>query len=81
MKKYDAMNKTYEDQALSKNEKLIYNYLILMYNEASGYAYPSYVSLKKALSTTRDDTVSKILKSKLVKSDLDIYNFTSLFIF
>ena len=61
--KYDSMAKTYEDQSLTKNEKLIYVYLILLYNNTKQYAYPSYVSLKKALSTTRDDTVSKVIKS------------------
>ncbi len=61
--KYDSMAKTYEDQYLTKNEKLIYVYLILLHNNIKGYAYPSYSSLKKALSTTRDDTVSKVVKS------------------
>lgn len=61
--KYESMAKTYEDQSLTKNEKLIYVYLILLHNNIKNYAYPSYVSLKKALSTTRDDTVSKVIKS------------------
>lgn len=61
--KYDSMAKTYEDQDITKNEKLIYVYLILLYNNSKGFAYPSYTSLKRALSTTRDDTVSKVVKS------------------
>ncbi|MDU4413996.1 hypothetical protein GKD08_06110 [Paeniclostridium sordellii] len=72
--KYDSMAKTYEDQYLTKNEKLIYVYLILLHNNSKGFAYPSYVSLKRALSTTRDDTVSKIVKSleekRYIKRDL-----------
>ena len=36
--KYDSMAKTYEDQSLTKNEKLIYVYLILLYNNTKQYA-------------------------------------------
>jgi hypothetical protein len=58
-----AIDLTLDDMNLNKNEKLVYIKLIRLHNQAKGYAYPSYKTLKIVLSTTRDDTVSNTLKS------------------
>ena len=58
MKKYKALRATNLDPNLSKNEKLLYNHLILCIDSEKGFAYPPYPELMEVLGVKRRNTVS-----------------------
>lgn len=60
------------DTKLKCNEKVLLLYLVQCHNEDLGYAYPPYDSIKTALSTKRNDTVSNTLKGLVEKGYISI---------
>ena len=62
MKKYKSLRLTNLDQNLSKNEKLIYNHLILCLDTEKGFAYPSYPELMLVLGVKRRNTISETIE-------------------
>ena len=62
MKKYKSLRLTNLDQNLSKNEKLIYNHLILCLDTEKGFAYPSYPELMLVLGVKRRNAISEAIE-------------------
>lgn len=60
------------DTNMTKGEKVVMQCLIINYNIEMGYAFPKYDQLNIVLSTTRNDTVSKTLKSLVDKGYINI---------
>lgn len=61
--KYKALRKSNLDENLNKNEKLIYNHLILCLDEELGFAYPTYPELMKVINVQRRNSVSDTIES------------------
>ena len=62
MKIYKSLRLTNLDQNLSKNEKLIYNHLILCLDTEKGFAYPSYPELMLVLGVKRRNAISEAIE-------------------
>lgn len=56
--KYKMLRLTNLDNNLGKNEKLIYNHLILCFDEEKGFAYPPYPELMQVLGVKRRNSVA-----------------------
>lgn len=65
--KYRMLRLTNLDKNLGKNEKLIYNHLILCFDEEKGFAYPPYPELMQVLGVKRRNSVAdtvEVLREK-----------------
>ena len=62
LKKYKSLRLTNLDQNLSKNEKLIYNHLILCFDTEKGFAYPAYPELMLVLGVKRRNAISEAIE-------------------
>ncbi|GAA0706064.1 hypothetical protein GCM10008904_14320 [Paraclostridium ghonii] len=61
--KYKALRLSNLDENLNKNEKLIYNHLILCLDEELGFAYPAYPELMQVINVKRRNSVADTIDS------------------
>lgn len=59
------------DNNLGKNEKLIYNHLILCFDEEKGFAYPSYPELMQVLGVKRRNSVADTVEGLREKNYIE----------
>lgn len=72
-KDYLAFNNyIFKAENLSLEEGYMMQVLFQFYNEALGYAYPTYKALMKACKTNRQAKISKILKSLVAKGYITV---------
>ena len=72
-KDYLAFNNyIFKAENLSLEEGYMMQVLFQVYNEALGYAYPTYKALMKACKTNRQAKISKILKSLVAKGYITV---------
>lgn len=67
LNKYKMLRATNLDENIGKNEKLIYNHLILCFDDEKGFAYPTYPELMQVLGVKRRNSVAdtvEILRKK-----------------
>ena len=69
--KYKMLRLTNLDENLCKSEKLIYNHLILCFDEERGFAYPTYPELMQVLSVKRRNSVADTIDSLRAKEYIE----------
>lgn len=69
--KYKMLRLTNLDKNLGKNEKLIYNHLILCFDEEKGFAYPPYPELMQVLGVKRRNSVADTVEGLRVKEYIE----------
>lgn len=72
LNKYKMLRATNLDENIGKNEKLIYNHLILCFDDEKGFAYPTYPELMQVLGVKRRnsvaDTVELLRKKEYIET-------------